>query len=63
VEQFDVSGRRCHLRRPIRDRAGRNHFHEGPVILRELDNLDRRMYLVRFNDSIETLLFSHEVEM
>jgi hypothetical protein len=35
----------------------------GPVMLRELDNFDRRMYLVRFNNSTETLMFSNEVEM
>ena len=38
-------GRHCKLRRPVRDHEGRNRFSEQPRILREVNNLDRRMYL------------------
>ena len=63
MEQSGVSSKHCHLRWPIRDRAGHNHFHEDPVILREVDNLERRMYLVRFNDGAETFVFPDEIEV
>ncbi len=63
MEQSGVSGKHCHLRWPIRDRAGHNHFHEDPVILREVDNLERRMYLVRLNDGAETFVFPDEIEV
>ena len=42
---------------------GHNHFHEDPVILRKVDNLERRMYLVRFNDGAETFVFPGENEV
>jgi hypothetical protein len=60
---FDVIGKICHLRRPIRDRAGRSRFSERPVILRELSNLDRRMYLVMFADGATTFVFPDEIEL
>lgn len=60
---FDVIGKMCHLRRPIRDRAGRSRFSETPVILRELSNLDRRMYLVKFADGATTFVFPDEIEL
>ena len=63
MELSSMNGRHCHLCRPIRDRAGRNHFHEDPIILGELDNLQRRMYLVRFDDGAETFVFPWEVEL
>jgi hypothetical protein len=63
VEQASINGQHCHLQRPIRDHAGYYHFHEDPLILRELDNLERRMYLVRFNDGAETFVFPDEVEI
>lgn len=54
-------GKRCRLVRPIRDRNGRVHFGEQPTILREVDNLDRQMLLVQFDDGAKTFVFSHEV--
>jgi hypothetical protein len=60
---FDVIGKTCHLRRPIRDRAGRSRFTETPVILREMSNLDRLMYLVKFADGATTFVFPDEIEV
>jgi hypothetical protein len=59
----DVAGKRCNLRRPIRDRSGRSRFHEAPLIVREIFNLDRQMYLVRFADGATTFVFPDEVEV
>jgi hypothetical protein len=56
-----VIGRHCRLLRLIRDREGRNRFKEQPLILREVNNLDRRMYLVQFDDGATTYLFPDEV--
>ena len=36
-------------------------FAEQPQILRKLENLDRQMYLVRFDDGATTFVFPHEV--
>ena len=55
------SGRRCRLLKPIRDRNGRIHFGEVPVILRELVNLGRQMFLVQFGDGSTTFVFPEEV--
>jgi hypothetical protein len=56
-----VVGRYCLLKRPIRDRDGVNHFNEKPRVVRELINLDRRMFLVEFDDGSTTFLFPDEV--
>ena len=53
--------RYCALLRPVRDGAGRNHFNESVMLLREIRNLDRIMYLVRFADGSTTFLFPHEI--
>jgi hypothetical protein len=45
----------------VRDHDGRNRFSEQPRILREVNNLDRRMYLVQFDDGATTFLFPDEV--
>jgi hypothetical protein len=64
VETVDpVVGRYCSLRRPVRDRDGVNHFNEKPKVLRELINLDRRMFLVEFGDGSTTFLFPDEVSI
>jgi hypothetical protein len=55
------SARQCELLKPVRDAAGRSHFHESVTLLREIHNLDRTMYLVRFEDGATTFLFPHEV--
>jgi hypothetical protein len=56
-----VVGRHCRLLRPVRDHEGRSRFEERPRILREINNLDRHMYLVRFDDGATTFLFPDEV--
>jgi len=60
-EQSSGTAHRCRLVRPIRDRAGRVHFGESPIILRELVNLDRRMLLVQFGDGSTTFVFPEEI--
>jgi len=56
-----ISARYCKLLRPVRDRQGRSHFDEQPRVIRELNNLDRLMYLVQFADGATTFLFPDEV--
>jgi hypothetical protein len=63
TESFNLIGKTCHLRRPIRDRAGRSRFTETPVILRQILNLDRLMYLVKFADGATTFVFPDEIEV
>jgi hypothetical protein len=58
-----VVGRHCHLNRPVRDRQGMTRFNEQPVVLREVNNLDRRMYLVQFDDGSTTFLFPDEITL
>ena len=62
-DNSSVTGKQCQLRRPIRDRSGRSHYNETPVILREVFNLDRRMFLVKFGDGATTFVFPDEVEI
>jgi len=56
-----VVGRHCSLLRPVRDQEGRSRFNERPVILRQVNNLGRRMLLVQFDDGSTTFLFPDEV--
>ncbi len=56
-----VIGRHCHLLRPVRDKQGQTRFEERPVVLREVNNLGRRMFLVQFADGSTTFLFPDEV--
>ena len=64
VETVDhVIGRHCLLKRPVRDHDGVNHFNEKPKVLREVTNLDRRMFLVEFDDGSTTFLFPEEVSI
>ena len=58
-----VEGRYCLLKRPVRDRDGVNHFNEKPKVLREVINLDRRMFLVQFGDGSTTFLFPDEISI
>jgi hypothetical protein len=53
--------KRCRLVGPVRDHTGRVHFGEQPIILREVNNLDRQMFLVQFDDGATTFVFPHEV--
>ena len=57
----ELAGRRCRLLKPVRDQQGRSRFNEEPRILREVNNLGRRMYLVQFDDGSTTFLFPDEV--
>jgi hypothetical protein len=54
-------GRYCRLLKPVRDREGRSRFSEQPRVVREIDNLGRRMYLVQFSDGSTTFVFPDEV--
>jgi hypothetical protein len=56
-----VESRRCSLVRPIRDHEGRLRFHETPVIVKQVTNLGRLMYLVRFDDGATTFVFPNEI--
>ncbi len=56
-----VAGRYCKLVRPVRDGQGRSRYTEQPRVLREIDNLGRRMYLVKFDDGTTTFLFPDEI--
>lgn len=53
----------CRLLEQVRDHDGRVRFAESVEIVKEVDNLDRHMYLVRFNDGSTTFVFPHEVEI
>jgi len=53
----------CRLLEPVRDHEGRIRFAESVEIVKEIDNLDRHMYLVRFEDGATTFVFPHEVEL
>ena len=57
----EVAGRHCRLIGVVRDQQGRSRFKEQPRILREVNNLDRRMFLVQFDDGSTTFLFPDEV--
>jgi len=61
--EFSVVGRHCLLKRPVRDHEGVNRFKEKPRVLREVINLDRKMYLVEFGDGSTTFLFPDEVNL
>lgn len=54
-------GRLCRLLKPVRDREGLTRFSEKPRILRTVNNLGRRMFLVEFGDGATTFLFPDEV--
>jgi hypothetical protein len=55
--------KRCQLALPIRDRTGRVRFRESPEVVCEVDNLGRRILLVRCDDGGTTFLFPHEVKV
>lgn len=58
-----VVGRHCRLVRPVRDHEGRGRFNEEPLIVKEVENLGRVMYLVKFDDGSTTFLFPSEVSL
>jgi len=53
--------KRFRLAGPVRDHIDRVHFREQPTILQEVNNLDRQMFLVQFDDGATTFLLAHEV--
>jgi hypothetical protein len=53
----------CRLLRPVRDHEGRTRFEERPIVLKQIRNLDRSMYLVQFSDGPTTFLFPEEVAL
>ena len=63
LTENEVSGRHCHLLKPVRDQQGRMRFTEKPKIVREVNNLNRRMFLVRFADGSTTFLFPDEINI
>jgi hypothetical protein len=63
INSAGIIGRQCQLLRPVRDQEGRTRFNEKPEILREVNNLNRRMFLVRFADGSTTFLFPDEINI
>ncbi|HZP45152.1 MAG TPA: hypothetical protein VFB15_05835 [Candidatus Binataceae bacterium] len=63
IASNDVVGRRCLLLKPVRDHDGVARFKEKPIIVREVNNLGRRMFLVKFADGGTTFLFPEEVNV
>ena len=61
IQAAPATGKVCRLLKPVRDHDGRSRFQEQPRILREINNLDRRMFLVQFPDGATTFLFPDEV--
>jgi hypothetical protein len=53
--------RRCQLAALVRDHSGKMRSRESVEIVREVQNLGRRMLLVRFDDGTTMFLFPHEV--
>jgi hypothetical protein len=56
-------GKICHLNKPVRNHEGIMKFKEPATILRVVNNLDRTMYLVKFEDLSTTFLFPDEVSI
>lgn len=63
IIQEEIIGRHCLLLRPVRDHEGQTRFNEKPVIMREVNNLNRRMFLVKFADGSTTFLFPEEINI
>ncbi|HWY36166.1 MAG TPA: hypothetical protein VNX68_16090 [Nitrosopumilaceae archaeon] len=59
--QETLTGKHCKLLKPIRDHDGRSRFNESPIIVREMDNVDRHMYLIKFDDGATTYVYPEEV--
>jgi hypothetical protein len=60
---MEIVGKTCHLIKPIRF-SGLSKYKQPAIILRVVNNLDRTMYLVKFDDdSSTTFLFPDEVEI
>jgi len=53
----------CKLLAPVRDHEGHIRYEEAVEIIKEIDNLERHMFLVRFEDGATTFVFPHEVEV
>jgi len=60
---IEAVGRHCRLVRPVRDHQGQTRFNEQPLVLREVKNLGRQMFLVQFDDGSTTFLFPDEISV
>ena len=59
-----VIGKVCRLTRSLRDASSKiRKANEEGTILREVDNLGRKMLLVKFSDNTSTFLFPNEIEI
>ncbi len=65
MRTFDTEhiGCRCRLLVPVRDHHGHVRFDERPILLNEVFNLGRHMYLVEFGDGTTMYLFEHEISL
>lgn len=59
----DLVGKRVKLLVPVRSSNGKEYFKEHPTIIRIVENLERTMYYVRWDDEASTFLFPDEVEI
>ena len=60
---MSVVGRYCRLLRTNPESRGPAALSGDPLILREVCNLERVMYLVQFDDGSTTFLFAEEIEI
>lgn len=61
-EYKEYVGRKVKLLRPVRDHDGKSRFkEENPTVLRIMNNLDRVMFLIQFQDGVTTFMFPSEV--
>ena len=61
TQQIGEPGQRYKLIEPVRDANGRLRFRDELEIVREIQNLGRKMFLVRFVDGGTTCLFPNEL--
>ena len=59
----DLVGKKVKLLVPVRSSNGKEYFKEHPKITRIIDNLDRHMFCVVFEDGASTFLFPNEIEV
>lgn len=54
---------RCQAKRSIRGHQGMVHAHTGGTIEAEIDNLDRHMIAVRWDNGVAMYVFPEEIEV
>lgn len=59
----EIVGKKVKLKIPVRAGNGKQYFKELATVSRVCFNLDRKMYLVSFDDGATTFLFPDEVEL